>query len=143
MKVTKEFSFEMAHMLADHPSLCKNLHGHSYKLFVTVEGPVIDDMVVDFKDLKAIVKEVIVDPLDHCFAYNGNTWDEFEVDLIKIVKKHEKKCFAFPWRTSCENMAKWMYESLNNILKSRNAQFKVSKIKLYETATSFAEYEGE
>lgn len=143
MKVTKQFEFEMAHMLAGHPSLCKNLHGHSYKLFVTVEGPVVDDMVVDFKDLKAVVKEVIVDPLDHCFAFNENTWDEFEIDLIKVVQKHQKKCFAFPWRTSCENMAKWMYESLNNVLKSRDAQFKVSKIKLYETASSFAEYEGE
>lgn len=143
MKVTKQFEFEMAHMLAGHPSLCKNLHGHSYKLFVTVEGPVVDDMVVDFKDLKAVVKGAIVDPLDHCFAFNANTDDEFEKDLIAVVKKHQKKCFAFPWRTSCENMAKWMYEELNDGLKLGKATYRVSKIKLYETSSSFAEYEGE
>ena len=143
MKVTKEFSFEMAHMLAGHPSLCKNLHGHSYKLFVTVEGPIIDDMVVDFKDLKEVVKNVVVDPLDHCFAFNKNTTDNFEKDLIAVVKKHNKKCFAFPWRTSCENMAKWMFKSLNYNFKMNKASYKVSRIRLYETSTSFADYEGE
>ena len=52
MEVTKEFNFEMAHMLENHPSLCKNLHGHSYKLFVTLKGPIDNDMVIDFKKPK-------------------------------------------------------------------------------------------
>lgn len=143
MKVTKQFEFEMAHMLAEHPSLCKNLHGHSYKLFVTVEGPIVDDMVVDFKNLKEVVKDAVVEPLDHCFAFNSNTTDEFEKDLIDVVKKHNKKCFAFPWRTTCENMSKWMFESLNASLEMSKASYKVSKIRLYETSTSFADYEGE
>ncbi len=142
MKVTKQFEFEMAHMLENHPSLCKNLHGHSYKLFVTVEGPVIDDMVVDFKDLKEIVKDLIVDPLDHCFAFNYNTEDEFEKDLIEVVKKYDKKYFAFPWRTSCENMAKWMFGILNTFFISNSKSYRISKIRLYETSTSFADYEG-
>lgn len=142
MKVTKQFEFEMAHMLENHPSLCKNLHGHSYKLFVTVEGPVVNDMVVDFKDLKEIVKNLIVDPLDHCFAFNYNTQDDFEKDLIEVVKKHNKKYIAFPWRTSCENMAKWMFDVLNSAFVDRETTYRVSNIRLYETSTSFADYKG-
>lgn len=143
MRVTKQFEFEMAHMLANHPSLCKNLHGHSYKLFVTVEGPVVDDMVIDFKDLKEVVKELIVDPLDHCFAYNLYTDDEFEKDLIEIVQKHNKKSMAFPFRTTCENMSKWMFNVLNTYFNQNLADFEVCKIKLYETSTSYCEYAGE
>ena len=141
MKVTKQFEFELAHMLADHPSLCKNLHGHSYKLFVTVDGPVYDDMVIDFKDLKEIVKTKIVEPLDHAFAYNSNTTDPFELDLIAVVLKHSKKSFSFPFRTTCENMSKWMYDELQFALAGTGCD--VCKIKLYETSTSFCEYEGE
>lgn len=143
MRVTKQFEFEMAHMLANHPSLCKNLHGHSYKLFVTVEGPVVDDMVIDFKDLKEVVKEIIVDPLDHCFAYNLYTDDEFEKDLIEVVQKHNKKSMAFPFRTTCENMSKWMFNVLNTYFKQNLVDFEVCKIKLYETSTSYCEYVGE
>lgn len=143
MKVTKQFEFEMAHMLANHPSLCKNLHGHSYKLFVTVEGPVVNDMIVDFKDLKSLVNREIIEPLDHAFAYNVNSTDPFEQDLITLVLEHNKKRFAFPWRTTCENMSKWMFEHLNAALKEKKVSFKVSKIKLYETSTSYCEYEGE
>lgn len=143
MKVTKQFEFEMAHMLAGHPSLCKNLHGHSYKLFVTVEGPIVDDMVVDFKDLKTVVKGVVVDPLDHCYAYNSNTTDEFEKAITSVVRGHGKKYYEFPFRTTCENMAKWMYEAINEELTKLNATYRVSKIRLYETSTSFADYEGE
>jgi len=70
--VTKEFSFDCAHMLTGHEGPCKNLHGHTYKLQVEVtsysgvqeEGP-SKGMIVDFKDLKQIVKELIVDKLDH------------------------------------------------------------------------------
>lgn len=141
MKVTKQFEFEMAHMLADHPSLCKNLHGHSYKLFVTVEGPIVDDMVVDFKDLKKVVNAEIVDKLDHAYAYNIHTTDDFEKDLIEVVSSNNRKSYGFPWRTTCEHMSKWMFDILNEKLVS--STYKVTKIKLYETSTSYSEYEGE
>ena len=141
MEVTKEFNFEMAHMLENHPGLCKNLHGHSYKLFVTLKGPIDNDMVIDFKNLKEIITEIIVEPLDHCFAFNNNTKDEFEQDLINVVKKHDKKYFSFPFRTTCENMSKWIFEKLQRILNGTTLE--VSKIKLYETATSYCEYKGE
>ena len=68
IRITKMYDFEMAHVLKDYDGPCRNIHGHSYKLFVTVSGTPISDpsspkkgMVMDFKDLKAIVKTHIVD----------------------------------------------------------------------------------
>ena len=70
IRITKEFTFETAHALYGYDGKCKNIHGHSYKLAVTVIGTPITDptnvkmgMVIDFGDLKSIVKEEVVDPL--------------------------------------------------------------------------------
>ena len=75
IRVTKEFHFEMAHALWNYDGKCKHIHGHSYKLFVTIMGePVKDEnnpklgMILDFGDLKTIVKEPVVDMLDHSLA---------------------------------------------------------------------------
>ena len=78
IRVTKIFTFETAHVLYGYDGKCKNIHGHSYKLFVTIKGKPIDDinnekngMVLDFGDLKAIVKEEIVDEWDHGLMVNA------------------------------------------------------------------------
>ena len=80
IRITKSFGFETGHALYGHDGLCKNIHGHSYKLFVTVIGiPVQDNndpkngMVIDFKDLKKIVKTEIVDVFDHATVFNKNS----------------------------------------------------------------------
>ena len=80
IRITKQFSFETAHALHGYDGKCKNLHGHSYKLDVTVMGSPISDasdpkygMVIDFGDLKKIVKEDIVDVFDHATVFNKNT----------------------------------------------------------------------
>lgn len=72
--VTKVFMFEASHHLPHYVGACHNLHGHSYKLEVTVRGNVIADtnnpkcgMIIDFKDLKQIVNEVAVDKYDHSY----------------------------------------------------------------------------
>ena len=72
IRITKQFSFETGHALYGYDGKCKNVHGHSYKLSVTVIGKPIADtknvkfgMVIDFSDLKAIVKEEIVNVFDH------------------------------------------------------------------------------
>lgn len=65
-RVTRSFTFEAAHRLPWHPGRCKDLHGHSYRLEVTVEGPVGPDGVVsDFADVKEVVKREVVDRYDH------------------------------------------------------------------------------
>ena len=80
IRITKSFSFETGHALYGYDGLCKNVHGHSYKLDVTVIGTPISDsshvkygMVIDFKDLKKIVKGEIVDVFDHATVFNQNT----------------------------------------------------------------------
>ena len=80
IRVTKEFKFEMAHALLGHDGPCKNIHGHSYHLSVTIKGKPIRDsaspkngMVVDFSDIKKIVNEEIIQPFDHSLMLNKKT----------------------------------------------------------------------
>jgi 6-pyruvoyltetrahydropterin/6-carboxytetrahydropterin synthase len=80
VRITKEFTFETGHALYGYDGKCRNVHGHSYKLAVTVIGTPIDElghvkhgMVIDFGDLKEIIKEEIVEPFDHATVFNKNT----------------------------------------------------------------------
>ena len=80
IRITKQFSFETGHALYGYDGKCKNVHGHSYRLDVTVIGvPITDNtnvkfgMVIDFSDLKKIVKEEIVNVFDHATVFNKNT----------------------------------------------------------------------
>lgn len=68
VSATKIFHFDSAHKLNDYFGACANLHGHTYELHVTVTGNAFDNgMVIDFKDLKQIVKENVISKLDHSF----------------------------------------------------------------------------
>lgn len=147
ISATKEFTWDMAHMLAGHEGLCQNLHGHTYKMEVTVvqkyddvitDGP-SEGMVVDFKDLKNIVNDLIVKPLDHATILNITTTDEFEIALYQLLKAHGKKIFTVPYRPTAENMAVDFFVRLNRALTDSKSTIKVTKIKLYETPTSYAE----
>ena len=80
IRITKQFSFETGHALFGYDGKCRNVHGHSYKLSVTVIGQPITKvgavklgMVIDFSDLKKIVKEEVVDVFDHATVFNKNT----------------------------------------------------------------------
>ena len=117
--VTKQFMFEASHKLPYYEGACHNLHGHSYKLEVTVGGDVTDSnspkrgMIIDFKDLKQIVKEVAVDKYDHSYLN-----DFFENPTAEIMVEHIA------------------YDIMN---KLPNGVYLVS-CKLWETTTSYAEY---
>jgi 6-pyruvoyltetrahydropterin/6-carboxytetrahydropterin synthase len=70
MQIRRHFRFESAHVLPFHPGKCARMHGHSYVLEVAVRGPVLSDgpargMIQDFDDIRRIVREAIVDRLDH------------------------------------------------------------------------------
>lgn len=115
MKVTKIFTFDSAHNLVNYNGKCENLHGHTYRLEVTVEGkPDSDGIVIDFVKLKKIVDECVIEKLDH---------------------KYLNECLGF--NTTCENMAVWIWNELESKLKSD--AYHLYKIKLWETPTSFAE----
>ena len=110
MFITKEFSFDSAHYLPDYHGKCENMHGHTYKMHVTVEGEVqADGMVIDFVKLKEIVKTKVIDKLDHQI-------------LNEIIAK-----------PSAENIVIWAWEELKNDLN-------LFEIKLWETPTSFVTY---
>ncbi len=116
MKIKKEFNFEAAHQLFWHKGKCSQCHGHSYKLFVTLEGELNKNgIVVDFGDLKDIVNKEIIEKYDHSWLN-----DYFE-------------------NPTCELMVKKFLEILNNTKLSSIGRKII--VRLYETATSYAEDE--
>ncbi len=131
---TKTVRFDAAHVLSNHQGLCKNLHGHTYRVDISVTQAEDDvsDMVIDFKDLKKIATEIICDRFDHAFVYN--TKSEGEKEIAAVVEKHGMRTVALPFRSTAENMAKMFFEELKARLPG------VSSVKVWETADSCAEY---
>ncbi|MDG2954336.1 6-carboxytetrahydropterin synthase QueD [Bisgaard Taxon 10/6] len=135
-RVSKEFSFDMAHILDGHDGKCRNLHGHTYKLQVEVSGDLYQQgpkkgMVIDFADLKDIVKTLILAPMDHAFIYDTNS--ERECRIAALLNELDSKTFGMPSRTTAEEMARFIF----NRLKS---ELPLSAVRLWETPTSFCEY---
>lgn len=146
LTITKEFTWDMAHMLAGHLGLCKNLHGHTYKMHVKVcskEDSVCErqDMVMDFKDLKEIIKEKIIDSFDHSFAYWKGSGDPVEIQIADALTKNGRKVVPLNFRPTAEKMAIYFHGLLKEDLESKG--FEIKNIKLWETPTSYAEYASE
>jgi len=141
IRLTKEFSFEMAHVLSGYDGLCRNVHGHSYRLFVTVKGEPEQDekspkygMVMDFSVLKSIVKEEIVDRLDHAMLVRRNTSQAMQLKGIA------ERIYEVDYQPTCENM---VIEFATKIRARLPQNVKLHSVKLHETATSFAEWYAE
>ncbi|STZ76790.1 6-carboxytetrahydropterin synthase QueD [Bergeriella denitrificans] len=140
MKITKIFTFDSSHMLDGHDGKCQNLHGHTYTLEITVSDGLIPNgaksgMVMDFTDLKAIVKQAIIEPFDHAFIYDGS--NPREQQIAALLEGWNMKTLRLPFRTTAEHMSIEMYGRL------KKAGLNVCRIKLWETPTSCAEYEGD
>jgi len=141
VRITKEFKFEMAHALHGYDGLCKNIHGHSYKLCVTVKGEVKNDsgnpkdgMVLDFDVLKSIVKPEIINKYDHSLVLNANS-PHSEIDLSAF-----EKVFFLPYQPTSENLV----TDFALKIKSKLPQgIELYKVVLSETATSFAEWNSQ
>ena len=131
--VTKTVKFDAAHILTNHQGLCKNLHGHTYRVDVSVTQAEDDgrDMVIDFKDLKGIANEVICDRFDHAFIYN--TQSSGESEIAAVVEKNGMRTVAIPFWSTAENLARHFFELL------RPAVSGLSAVKVWETADSCAE----
>lgn len=124
IEVTKEFTFDSCHQLLNYVGACARLHGHTYKLQVTLRGTVNDiGMVFDFKDMKTWVENSIIKDLDH-------------------YKLNDKLDF----NTTAENMVVYFYDLLNEKIgyfnATRESIVEVRRVRLWETPTSFATYEG-
>ena len=134
--VTKTVKFDAAHVLTNHQGLCKNLHGHTYRVDVSVTQPADDpkDMVIDFKDLKSIAASVICERFDHAFIYS--TASAGECEIAAVVEKNGMRTVAIPFRSTAENLAKLFYGELKARIPG------LSAVKVWETADSSAEYVG-
>ena len=141
IRITKQFSFETGHALYGYDGKCKNVHGHSYKLSVTVIGKPITDtsnvkygMVIDFGDLKKIVKQEIVDVFDHATVFNKNTP---HIELAKELKDRGHHVILVEYQPTSEMM---IIDFAHKIMKHLPDNIKLHSLRLQETETSFAEW---
>ncbi len=141
IRITKLFSFETGHALYGYDGKCRNVHGHSYKLAVSVIGIPISDsdnvkfgMVIDFTDLKKIVKEEIVDVFDHATVFNKNTP---HVELARELETRGHNVLLVNYQPTSEMMIIDFAEKIKNRLPKN---IKLNSLKLQETETSYAEW---
>lgn len=141
IRITKQFNFETGHALYGYDGKCRNVHGHSYKLSVTVIGTPISDtnhvkygMVIDFGDLKKIVKEEIVNVFDHATVFNKNTP---HVELAKELESRGHNVLLVDYQPTSEMMAIDFADKIKSRLPKN---IKLHSLRLRETDTSFAEW---
>ncbi|MHC5308566.1 6-pyruvoyl trahydropterin synthase family protein [Myroides sp. LJL116] len=141
IRITKQFTFETGHALYGYDGKCRNVHGHSYKLGVTVVGSPIEDssnvkfgMVIDFGDLKKIVKEEVVDVFDHATVFNQNTP---HLELAKELQQRGHHVILVDYQPTSENMV----IDFAHKIKSRLPEgIELFSLRLQETESSYAEW---
>ena len=144
IRITKEFKFEMGHALMGYDGPCKNIHGHSYALKVTVAGHPITEtghpklgMVMDFGDLKKIVREAVIDEFDHALALNN----QMPGVLVNELKENFDSVILLDYQPTSELM---IADFANRIKKLLPSNIELKHLLLRETVTSYAEwYAGE
>lgn len=141
IRITKEFKFEMAHALLGYEGPCKNIHGHSYKLNVTVKGKVKNEtsdsdegMVVDFGIIKKIVNDLIIHKYDHALVLN----EKMKIDFSQF--NFMQKLILVPFQPTCENL---LLQYANLIKPQLPANLSLHSLFLRETPTSYAEWFAE
>ncbi|MGM0666661.1 MAG: 6-pyruvoyl trahydropterin synthase family protein [Bacteroidota bacterium] len=140
IRVTKEFGFETAHALWNYDGPCRNVHGHSYKLFVTLKGEPIDDpgnpkngMVIDFGDLKKLVNREVVKIFDHSVVISRRV----EREKLEALEKMFGNVLLVDYQPTCENL---VTDIAGRIKAKLPANICLHSLRLYETATSYAEW---
>lgn len=138
IRITKEFTFDMAHALAHYDGKCKNIHGHTYRLCVTISGkPVAKGtkagMVMDFSDLKEIVSREILEPFDHSLALSQD--DERFADFHGAPKVH-----LTPYQPTCENL---LVDFVSRLNRNFTDGVSLKTVVLHETPTSYASWHAE
>ncbi len=141
ISLTRKFTFEMAHALDRYDGACRNIHGHSYKLFVTVSGTPSKDssnpklgMIIDFGELKRVISETILEKYDHSFVIKrGSTPPE----LLAMMRQHWGNIIEVDYQPTCENMVVEFFSIISANLPSGVT---LSELKLYETENSQVTY---
>lgn len=140
VRLTRKFPFEMAHALYGYDGPCKNIHGHSYRLEVTIIGSVLrqsghpkDGMLLDFGDLKRIVHSTVVEQFDHALVLNGRSphWD------LEYMRNHFEKIVYLDYQPTCENL---LLDFRERIVRHLPETVRLVALRLHETANAFAEW---
>ncbi|RBL89070.1 6-pyruvoyl trahydropterin synthase family protein [Chitinophaga flava] len=138
LQLTKIFSFETAHALHRYNGKCRNIHGHSYKLHVTVrdkahQGEYLPapGILVDFKDIKAVVQSHIVEHFDHRLILSA------DYVVAHPFCETQENLWVWEMEPSAENMVLYMQKVLQDVLP---AEVSLASLRLYETSDSYAEW---
>ncbi len=140
IRLTKEFKFEMAHALKGYDGPCRNIHGHSYELWVTVIGEPLNNpsspkhgMLMDFGDLKAIVRKSIIGEFDHALVLNRASADE----MLPLSAEVFGKTILVDYQPTSEYL---VIDFASRLIPLLPQQVKLHNLRLRETVTSFAEW---
>ncbi|MCX6300887.1 MAG: 6-carboxytetrahydropterin synthase [Bacteroidia bacterium] len=140
IRVTREFSFEMAHALKNYDGPCRNVHGHSYRLFVTLTGTPVNEaenpkngMIIDFTELKDIVLKKIINLFDHSVVVSN----DYGQEKMEMMKKTFGNTVIVDYQPTCENLIADFAERLKNQMPKGA---KLHSLRLFETAKSCAEW---
>ena len=141
IRLTKSFTFEMAHALPGHDGPCKHIHGHTYELFVTIMGTPIEDpsspkfgMIMDFKDIKSLVRETVTDEFDHALVMRRDTAEMLK-DSSGNVLFH--RLILTDYQPTTENLVSEFARRLQQKLPQH---VNLHSLRLRETMTSYAEW---
>jgi 6-pyruvoyltetrahydropterin/6-carboxytetrahydropterin synthase len=141
MKITKHFTFEASHVLPKHPGKCARLHGHSWKLAVCVEGPIDPrtGFVVDYGELSQLVRDYIVNNLDHTHLGYGEALTEIDPD----TRGYWHPYFGEKFYPSSENLCRAIFKLLNPLVQELGTDVRLYSIQIDETCTSSATWSRE
>ena len=132
MKIAKEFRWEMGHRLPEHFGLCKNIHGHSYKMIVEFDGELDkNQMVIDYYDIEKIINPVI-EKLDHAFMVNID--DKIVIDFLE---KMNSKKVVVGFNSTAENICNYLLSEIKKC--SLPSNISSVKVRVYETQFDYAE----
>ncbi|MDX1741710.1 MAG: 6-carboxytetrahydropterin synthase [Rhodothermales bacterium] len=137
MRVAKNFGWESAHRLLSHAGLCKNLHGHSYRMTVIMQGePDGDGIVIDFQDIKRLLKP-LVDSWDHATLISKS-----DTDLIDVIEGLGDRYVVLPFETTAENLCRYVADHLlregSKVVAARGIT--QITVRIHETDSCFAEH---
>jgi 6-pyruvoyltetrahydropterin/6-carboxytetrahydropterin synthase len=147
-RIAKDFRWEMAHRLPDHNGGCRNVHGHSYRMWVELAGePNTNDrsssqgMVLDYFELKKIVDPLVAE-IDHAFLC-----DRSDTLIVTFLESSGLKAVYVDFPTTAENVAKWFFERLKTLFRpsedvSRMKHLRELRVRIQETERTYAEVWG-
>lgn len=139
--IGKTFEWDMGHRVPGHKNLCKNPHGHRYKMILNVSGPLNDevdgseeDMIIDFVRIKKVINEKIIDELDHAFMY----YDKDEIMHKFYDENSNLKSVVVPFIPTAESIVVYLKDKANLELDKISKELSIHSIELYETPKSKA-----